>query len=60
VAVKKSVGRWSNEERNRFFTAVERHGFNWQLIEQSVPTRTTKQIINYAIKYFGKEEVEMG
>jgi hypothetical protein len=33
VAVKKSVGRWSNEERKRFFHAVDTHGFKWQLVE---------------------------
>ena len=60
VAVKKSVGRWSNEERNRFFGAVKTYGFNWEKLEQTVSTRSSKQIYNYALKYFGKEEVEKG
>jgi hypothetical protein len=45
-AVKKSVGRWSNEERLRFKRAVEIYGFNWSLVEDYVATRNSKQIIN--------------
>lgn len=52
-AVKKTVGRWSNEERKRFMQAVELYGDDWPAVERFVATRTYKQIISYAFKQFG-------
>jgi hypothetical protein len=47
-AVKKSVGRWSNEEIKRFEKAVELYGHNWTMVEEFIGTRNFKQVINYA------------
>ena len=52
--MKKTVGRWSNEERSKLFDAVELYGFNeWVSVESYVGTRTLKQVINYANKHYG-------
>jgi hypothetical protein len=52
-AVKKSVGRWSNDEKKRFAKAVELFGDNWELVEEYVGTRGRNQIENYALKEYG-------
>jgi hypothetical protein len=39
-AVKKTVGRWSQEERNRFLKAVEIFGDEWSMVEEYVATRS--------------------
>ena len=38
-AVKKTVGRWSLEERKKFLQAVELFDDNWVLVEEFVGTR---------------------
>jgi hypothetical protein len=57
-AVKKTVGRWSNEERKRFMQAVSLFGFDWPAVEDFVGSRTLKQITNYAIKEYGPQAIE--
>jgi hypothetical protein len=52
-AVKKTVGRWSNEERRKFSQAVELYGDNWEMVEEFVGSRSSTQILNYAMKEFG-------
>ena len=52
-AVKKTVGRWSNEERKRFLSAVDLFGDRWDQVEEYVGTRNRTQIENYALKEFG-------
>ncbi|CDW84005.1 myb-like dna-binding shaqkyf class family protein [Stylonychia lemnae] len=51
-AVKKTVGRWSNLEKSRLIEAIQMYGYDWQLIEEYVETRTLKQIINYTNKLY--------
>jgi len=38
-AVKKTVGRWGNEESKRFMQAVELFQDNWDMVEEFVGTR---------------------
>lgn len=49
-AVKKTVGRWSGEERRRLLKAVEIFGDDWESVEEFVATRTRKQIENQGQK----------
>lgn len=49
-AVKKTVGRWSGEERRRLVKAVEIFGDDWESVEEFVATRTRKQIENQGQK----------
>lgn len=57
-AVKKSVGRWSGQERSRFSEALVLFGQDWELVEDYVATRSTNQILNYAFKLFpGNQEL---
>jgi len=51
--LKKSVGRWSFEERKRFLEAVELFEDKWDLVEEYVGTRSENQIKNYAKKEYG-------
>jgi hypothetical protein len=52
-AVKKTVGRWSNEERKRFAQAVELYSDDWDMVEEFVGSRNRTQVLNYAMKEFG-------
>jgi hypothetical protein len=35
------MGHWTQEEHKRFVEALTTHGKNWQLIEESVGTRSS-------------------
>jgi hypothetical protein len=41
-AVKKTVGRWSGEERRRLVQAIEIFGEDWESVEEFVGTRARK------------------
>ncbi len=49
-AVKKTVGRWSGEERKRLVRAIEIFGEDWESVEEFVGTRHRNQVENLGRK----------
>lgn len=47
-------GRWSEEERNKFFQGIALYGINWKKIKSLIPTRSTIQVRSHAQKFFHK------
>lgn len=53
---KKTEGRWTNEEHNKFLEGMEKFGKNWKKIQQYIGTRSGTQIRSHAQKYFMKQK----
>ena len=51
-----AIGRWTNDEHERFLKAIERYGTNWKLVEKEVRSRTATQCRSHAQKHFLKME----
>ena len=47
-------GKWTKEESDEFFDAINKYGINWAKIDSSIKTRTLVQIKSYASKIFHK------
>ena len=45
-------GKWTKEENDEFFDAINKYGINWARIDSSIKTRTLVQIKSYASKIF--------
>ena len=48
------IGRWTEEEHNRFLRGLELYGKKWTKVADVVGTRTTVQVRSHAQKYFQK------
>lgn len=53
-----STGKWTEEEDQRLFQALESFGNRWQLIEKAVGTRSRIQIRSHCQKYYRRKEKE--
>ncbi|CAM9530102.1 unnamed protein product [Choristocarpus tenellus] len=53
---KRGKGRWTLPEHRQFLEGLKKHGKDWKLIADLVPTRTIVQIRTHAQKYFLKIE----
>ena len=49
-----NIGRWSNEEKNRFIIGLKYFGKNNKLIQKIVKTRSLVQIRSHSQKFFKK------
>ena len=49
---KSSLGRWTQEEHNKFICAIQLYGKDWRKVQEFIATRTTLQIRSHAQKYF--------
>ena len=47
-----TLGRWTEEEHNKFIYAIQLYGKDWRRVQNCVGTRTTLQIRSHAQKYF--------
>ena len=45
-------GRWSYEEHIKFIESFVNYGNNWEIIQKHIGTRSCKQIISHAQKFF--------
>ena len=50
-------GKWTKEESDEFFDAINKYGVNWAKIDSSIKTRTLVQIKSYASKIFHKFKI---
>ena len=50
-------GKWTKEENDEFFDAINKYGINWAKIDSSIKTRTLVQIKTYASKIFHKFKI---
>ena len=50
-------GRWKSTEHIQFLEGIKKHGKNWKLVEQHVPTRSGPQIRSHAQKFFKRIQV---
>jgi hypothetical protein len=55
---KYKTGRWSLEENQRLFQALEMFGNRWRLIERAVDTRSRAQIRSHCQKHYQKKVKE--
>jgi len=49
------IGRWSDDEHNKFVQAMEDHPFQWKKIQNIVKTRTIIQCRTHAQKVWNKK-----
>jgi SHAQKYF class myb-like DNA-binding protein len=55
---KKTTGRWTKEEHQRFIEGLKKFGKNWKQVEEFVGTRNGTQIRSHAQKFFLRLERE--
>jgi SHAQKYF class myb-like DNA-binding protein len=55
---KRSSGRWTKEEHQRFIDGIRKFGKNWKQVEDYIGTRTGAQIRSHAQKFFNRLERE--
>lgn len=48
---KELMGRWTQEEHDRFLKGLEEHGRNWKAVAEVVGTRTVMQVRTHSQKY---------
>lgn len=56
---KKTFGRWTKEEHQRFIEALKLYGKNWKKVEEHVGTRNGAQIRSHAQKFFNRLDKEL-
>ena len=56
---KKGCGDWTPEEQEVFLEAFEKHGANWTLVNQCIPTRNYIQVCNHG-RYHVKKLARIG
>jgi SHAQKYF class myb-like DNA-binding protein len=59
-SAKKTTGRWTKEEHQRFVEGLKKFGKNWKQVEDFVGTRNGTQIRSHAQKFFLRLEREAG
>lgn len=56
---KKTFGRWTKEEHQRFIEGLKLFGKNWKKVEEYVSTRNGAQIRSHAQKFFNRLDKEL-
>ena len=56
---KKTFGRWTKEEHQRFIEGLKQYGKNWKKVEEHVGTRNGAQIRSHAQKFFNRLDKEL-
>ena len=56
---KKTFGRWTKEEHQRFIDGLKLYGKNWKKVEEHVSTRNGAQIRSHAQKFFNRLDKEL-
>lgn len=56
---KKTFGRWTKEEHQRFIDGLKLFGKNWKKVEEHVGTRNGAQIRSHAQKFFNRLDKEL-
>ena len=51
---KSNIGRWTEEEHEKFLKAIEIYGKSWNKVQTFIGTRTATQTRSHAQKYFTK------
>ena len=49
-----NMGRWTEEEHQKFLKGIIDYGNNWKMVEQLIKTRSSSQARSHAQKYFVK------
>jgi len=55
---RRTCGRWTSEEHNKFVEALKKYGKQWKKVEDYIQTRSGAQIRSHAQKYFLKIQRE--
>lgn len=58
-STKKTFGRWTKEEHQRFIEGLKLFGKNWKKVEEHVGTRNGAQIRSHAQKFFNRLDKEL-
>lgn len=53
-----NTGRWKTDEHIQFLEGIKKHGKNWKLVEQHVPSRSGPQIRSHAQKFFKRIQIK--